>query len=102
MHTTCVYGLALWFCLSWTMYDQATTAATSSFDPLMLPVRTIRYAKVNKCSPNFTTHIYLHVKTICSYKIHAFLVYVVSSSLGVFYIGTSIGLFELSMVLRLK
>ena len=49
---------------------------------------------------NSFTHFCLHMMLFM--LVHAFLVYVVCSSLGVFYIGTSIGLFELSMVLRLK
>jgi len=53
----------------------------SSFkhDPHMLPVKTLRYAKVNKMFTNSLTHICLHEII----HIHASVVYVMCSSLGV-------------------
>ena len=61
-HYLCVWP-SLGVCLSWTIRDHATTAATSKLHPDMLPVSTLRYAKVNKCSPNSSTHICLRENT---------------------------------------
>jgi len=65
--------------------------------PHMLQVKTLRYAKVNKMFTNSLTHICLHEII----HIHASVVYVMCSGLGVhtWYIHS---IFKLSMVLRLK
>jgi hypothetical protein len=49
---------------------------------------------------NIVTHVCFHENI--NLTIHALLVYVISSGLGVFNIDIPIGLFELSMVLRSK
>ena len=90
MHTTCVYGLALWFRLSWTMYDQATAAATSKFHPLMLPERTTQVYKGKNVHQLFLLIFCLQM--ILLIQDHVAFVYVVNSGLDVITRDTPIDL----------
>ena len=97
IHTICVWP-SLVAHLIWTICDHATAAAAPKLHPRMRLENTLRYVKVNKNSSNSFTHTCLHEII----QIHASLVYVICSGLGVLVYGISIGFLKLSMVLRLK
>ena len=66
----------------------------------MLLVSILRYAKGNTMFTNTITHVYLHENMIL--LIHTSLAYDICSDLDELVNNTSIDLFKLSMVLRLK